>query len=568
MAVLAAQGIRAPTGGIDNTLLSIDIDQFEAALWPPHQSDVGRRANAALATHFPVSSQTARVISTQKARSFDDDYYHRIHNSPRELPLGNVVSTQSADVYVWNAHLVARTLNAIDGVGDGILVEGQPAAPLLFQPLTELIWQLSVTPDSQPQVDTTIDWIFDNGESPGVHVTAQRIVAWAFAPDWADGITEQLEWLTEILRSESAAEQRRSLRIAPRRTFSAPMLIDGRERQLLDLALFGWGARLWALPIWPDIQLLSAPVSAGAVRINCATTHLDFHAGGLALLRGDDAFTVEVAEVLAVDATGIDLRRPIQQVWPAGSRLYPARPAQLVEQPQQTRLTDMADSLDVEFLVMEPSDWPEIMPATLYRGWPVLETPPDESEDITSQYERLLSTLDSGSALPLLTDIVGRALPVRSWRWLEQGRAQRAALRSLLYALRGQQKAIWIPSHADDLTPVATIASVATTIDIAYCGYTRFGQSRPGRRDIRIELLSGVAYHRRITGSTEISTSVERISIDVSLGANVEPSAIMRISWLVLSRGSSDQAVIDHQTDSEGVAACAVTFRGVRDDEF
>lgn len=567
MAVLAAQGIKAPAGGIDNPHLSIDIDQFDASLWPPHEIDIGRRVNAALATHFPVS-QASRSISTQKARSFDDDYYHRIHISPRELALGNVVSTQSADVYVWNSHLVPRTVTSITGADDGMLLTGQPAAPLLMQPLTELVWHLSVTPDGQPQLDTTVSWIFSNGEEPGVRVTAQRIVAWGFAPNWSDGIQERLDWLTEILQSESAAEQRRSLRIAPRRTFAGPMLIDGRERQLLDLVLFGWGARLWALPIWPDIQLLSAAVSAGAVRINCATQYLDFHAGGLALLRGESAFVVEVAEVLAVDATGIDLRRPIQQAWPAGSRLYPARTAQLVEQPQRSRLTDMAESADVEFLVMEPSDWPEVMPATLYRGWPVLETPPDESEDITSQYERLLSTLDSGFALPLLTDVAARALPVRSWRWLEQGRAERAALRSLLYALRGQQAAIWIPSHADDLTPVATIASAATTIDIAWCGYTRFGQAKPGRRDIRIELYSGTAYHRRITGSTEISASVERISIDAALGANVEPAAIMRISWIVLSRGSSDQVTIEHQTDSEGVAACAVTFRGVRDDEF
>ncbi|MGV8664248.1 hypothetical protein ACV357_34965, partial [Pseudomonas aeruginosa] len=47
------------------------------------------------------------------------------------------------------------------------------------------------------------------------------------------------------------------------------------------------------------------------------------------------------------------------------------------------------------------------MPATMYRGRPVLEQRPDESEDLTSSYQRLLSTLDNGSAIPRVTDVAG-----------------------------------------------------------------------------------------------------------------------------------------------------------------
>lgn len=127
---------------------------------------------------------------------------------------------------------------------------------------------------------------------------------------------------------------------------------------------------------------------------------------------------------------------------------------------------------------------------------------------------------------------------------------------------------VWLPTHADDLTVVATIGALSTVMDIEYIGYTRFAQARAGRRDIRLQLWNGSVFYRRITGCTELSTSVERLVFDTALGTQVEPSDIARVSWMVLSRLSGDQVEIDHQVDSEGVASCSLTFRGVRDDEF
>ena len=53
----------------------------------------------------------------------------------------------------------------------------------------------------------------------------------AFEPNWRDGVTETLEWLTDVLQSKiSGYEQRRSVRITPRRFFEASeMLISTDE---------------------------------------------------------------------------------------------------------------------------------------------------------------------------------------------------------------------------------------------------------------------------------------------------------------------------------------------------
>lgn len=567
MAVLTARHVRPTQGEIDNPHLTIDHNSFSWVRQPTESEAQRGPGGAAVIAHWPVEAN-GRTVEGQRCGAFLDDFYHRIHISPLQLDLGNVVSAQTTAVYLWNAFLEPRTLSAINGLSEGLLISGQPAPPLLFQALKELQWQVTVTPDGQPVLDTTVEWAFDNGAKVGLRITASRIIAWSFAPDWADGVVERLTWATDILQSESGVEQRRAIRLAPRREFEASMYVEARERQLLDMALFGWGSRVWALPIWHEVQLLGVGALAGALSITCSTQYLEFRAGGLAMLRGESAFSSETVEIDAVTANSLLLKRPTQQTWPAGSRLYPVRSAQLTQQPSLSRLTDTASSADVQFLVVEPCDWSALMPATLYRGRPVFETRPDEGEDLTSSYQRLLLTLDSGSAIPLMTDTANRAFPVQAHRWLEMGRAERAALRSFIYAMKGRQKAVWLPTHADDLTLVDIVSSLATTLDIANIGYSRFASAKPGRRDIRVELWDGSVFYRRITGSSELSADIERVAIDTTFGRQILPADVLRISWLALCRQDSDTVEIEHMTDSEGLAATQLVFRGVRDDEF
>lgn len=391
-------------------------------------------------------------------------------------------------------------------------------------------------------------------------------VVFPFAPDWGDGITERLQFLTRVLASETAAEQRAGLRLAPRRQFDAPVYLVGRERQMFDLSIYARGAQQWLLPIWHEIQLLVADLPAASSSIPCDTEHLEFTAGGRALLRGEHAWEFEEVTIDSVEPEGLVLDGITAAAWPAGTRLYPLRRARLVEQPQVTRITDIAASAAVSFLIDEPCDWTAVMPATLYRSFPVLERRPDESENLTSRYERLLQVLDVGTALPVTTDTADRPLPILGWRWLDLGRAERAQLRSLLYALDGRRRPVWLPTHADDLTLVAPAVSGSNQIDVANVGAAIY--HGPGRRDLRIELHNGTVLHRRIVDAGVISANVERLQLNAAHGVALSSAAVRRISWMSLCRLAGDDVEIRHITDSEGVAQCEMTFRGVRDDEF
>lgn len=522
------------------------------------------------ARQVTVPQHVADQLRGEPQALFGDDFFDRIHVEPRVLNLGNVSSVQRRAVRVWNAYR-SRALTLTDAAltgGEGIVLTAPGVPPLPFAPLSERTWQVAVGTDGPPVIAATLAFAFDGFANISVVITGQRIVAWAFAPDWSRGVLERLAWKTDILTSPTHVEQRRGLRSAPRRSFEATMIVDGRERVLLDLAVFGWGGRTWALPIWPDVQWLSNEHALGVRVIACDPIHRDFRVGGLVQLRGKTAFDVEVAEVQAIGAASITLRHPTTKAWPRGSRLYPVRTARLAEPPKVTRLTDQAASVRARFDVVEACEWPAITDAPTYRGLPVLAQRPDESESLSNSWQRALLALDNEFGRPFVMDPSDWAAVSQAHQWRMHGRPERANVRSWLYTLRGRQCALWRPTHADDLTVVANVAGTATALDVANVGLARFAGLRPGRRDVRIELRDGQTFHRRITAAVALDDDIERLTVDAVLGVDLRPRDVLRISFLVLCRGDSDEAEIEHHTDSDGAADASIVLRAVRDSDI
>ncbi|MGO1069712.1 hypothetical protein [Lysobacter sp. CA199] len=513
----------------------------------------------------PIHVADRRVGAPQAM--FGDDFFDRIHVAPQVLNLGNISSVQQRAVRAWNAYR-ARALTLTDAAlsgGEGIVLTAPGAPPLPFAPLSERTWQIAVGTDGPPVIAATLAFQFDGFAAIPVVITGQRIVAWAFVPDWSRGVLERLAWKTDILTSPTQVEQRRGLRSAPRRSFEATMIVDGRERVLLDLAVFGWGGRTWALPIWPDGQWLASDHALGIQVIACDPSLRDFRVGGLVQLRGKTAFDVEVAEVEAIGGASITLRHPTTKAWPRGTRVYPVRTARLAEPPKVKRLTDQAASVSARFDVVEACEWPAITDAPMYRGYPVLAQRPDETESLSNGWQRALLTLDNEFGRPFVMDPADWAAVSHAHAWRMHGRVEHARVRSWLYTLRGRQCVVWRPTHADDLTLVANVAGTATALDVANVGLARFAGLRPGRRDVRIEVRGGDALHRRITAAVALDDDIERLTIDAPLGVDLRPRDVLRISFLVLSRGDSDEAEIEHHTDSDGAADASIVLRAVRD---
>lgn len=389
---------------------------------------------------------------------------------------------------------------------------------------------------------------------------------WPVPPDWADGVRETLDWLTDYLPARNGKAQKRELRQAPRRVIEFSVINDEQGRRVADAILNDAGGRYWLLPIWHDVQLLNAPLASDATSITCAPAGRDFRAGGKALLwlAVNDWTVLDVEDV--VDGALV-LSTATSRTWQAGTRLYPLRKAHLVEQPQETIWTDESGTRSIQMLIDEPCDWVAGLPAATYRGVPVLELRPDQGEDLQQTFRRLQEPVDVGTGLVTLFDWGGRAFREASVTWLAYGVEANNELRSLLYGLRGRMQTLWVPTWNNDLKVTNDIAAASTHITVEWAGYTVFGRMQPNRRDIRIELLDGTVYYRRLTDAQESGDS-ELLTIDSALGVLVQRQNIRQVSFLVLAEKASDTAELLHDTDIEGLTRLTTAFIGVRNDDI
>ena len=501
--------------------------------------------------------------------TFGYDWYDRIHISSYDFALGNLIGEQLRSLTIWNAYRRARVLEHLQlSNAEGITVFGQPAPPLQFAPLQQRSYNLRVAQDGPALVDATITFDFDEGQAYAIRITGYRITAWPWLPDWeaGDGVTERLAWVTDVMTSKSTGrKQKRKLRQAPRRGFEFVVLASDQQRRVIESALYTWASRQWAFPIPTDGRIVPDSLPAGVSTIAVDTTGLDYRDGGQAMLRTNSAAN-EVIEILRVFPDRLELSRPTTRAWPRGVQLFPVRYARHQQWPTQTMFSDDASQLRVSFILAEPCDWPAASAPALYRGLPVLEWRPDESESPTSIMQRSTLVLDNQVGPVAVVDLSNRTSRNDGMSWMLEGRDQQASMRSWLYYFAGRCKEAWIPSWTADLLVVAGISASDVALVVEWSGYTRFVRRQPNRRDLRIELLDGSVFYRRITDATEIDDQTEQVVLDAAFDRAITPGQIRLISFMTVSELESDEVAWKHITDADGVATVRLDFNGVVND--
>ncbi len=530
-------------------------------------------AGGAIMSAPPGSSPTvygrlagADAFAGDTSPMFGAELYNRIHYSTLAIDLGNLVGDQQRVITVWNAYRRARTLeDVVLTGGEGITLTAEPGEVLPFQygPLQLRSYQIAAGTSGPPTVEATLLFDFDLGESETIEITGARVTAWTWPPDWAQSMLERLEWRTDVLRAYRGQEQARALRINPRQAVEFTVTAEGDARRHMEAVLWNWAARVFAVPLWHDGLELEAPLLGGSTSIPLDPAMRDFRVGALVLLLGETARDFEVVEVASVAGAAIGLVRPTLQAWPTGTRVYPARTARLSDETSLPRFTGQASTARLRFEMVEPAEWTADA-GPLYRGYPVLEERPDWADDLDMSTQRKLAVLDSGIGPVEVEDEAQMPFTAQRMRWILRDRTELDAYRKRLFALRGKQGRIWVPTWSQDLAPVAGMSSVATNIDVRWCGYTTYQALAVNRRDLRIELADGTVLYRRITGSVELDADTERLTIDAALGVTVPADGFALVSFLSLARQDSDAAELAWFTGD--AAESAATLRSLRHD--
>jgi hypothetical protein len=400
------------------------------------------------------------------------------------------------------------------------------------------------------------------GHSVAIVVSSGPPPLWALTPDWATPVREKLGFLTDVLPAWTGYEQRRMLRIAPRRVFSFSTIASQAEKRYVENTLFAWSALVWSLPIFPDGQRLPDPISISDTTIACDTVDREFVNGGFAIAI-QDALTTEVFQISTVASNLLNLMVPAVSAWPAGTRLYPLRNARLLSYPKILHDSQQMLSVSIDFTIVEPCDWPAASGLATYRTLPVLEDSPDVSSAGAGDYSREANITDSITGVLDVDDTAQLGFPGNIHQWFLKGRTARSNFRKLLYLLKGRAGMIWVPSYDADLMLVGSLGSSAVAMTVEACGLARLAAVQ-NRRDIRIELTTGAIYYRRlVSAAAGMTSATEVVTLDSALGSAIAAAQVRRISFMALSRLDADEIEITHLTMADGIATAQTPFRAI-----
>lgn len=382
---------------------------------------------------------------------------------------------------------------------------------------------------------------------------------WSFPPNWDRGILEGLEWATDVLASENGTEQRISKRLTPRRSFEASFFIRTGDLQYFQNYMSRNQSADTVIPVWHQVTRTTAASAIGTDLIYLDTAYREYRVGGLVYLRGKDSRKWEVATILAITSTTLQLVANLEKAWPKGTYVYPALIGEMEDAISTKKITDTAIEVTTRFYVTAANPYP---PARYffrkYFQVPVLELKPDESEDLTASYRRNMSVFDSGRGKARRLDLYQRAMNSVSYRWAFIGRIKHHRLREFLYYLRGRAKAVWVPSFMNDFTPMVQPTSSFSTITVENVGFTSLDIASTERVNIRIVLSNGAIGYRKITSSVELGDT-EVLTLD-SPFYTPDNVTITQISYIDLYRLDQDSVELNHITDTEGVTTTSVIW--------
>lgn len=384
-------------------------------------------------------------------------------------------------------------------------------------------------------------------------------------PNWKDGIMDRIEWQTDVMISETGAEQRRPIRLFPRRSFEASFLRWEENRTILDSTIAGIGSAPLLLPLWHDMTGTENDAPAGSVRIDAQVRVKDFNVGDVVLLRRDLEWDYE-ANIIAgmdIDAGQITLAYGLQKDTPRGTRLYPVRVAQIREAATGSQLTDAVATTQIRFHCLEKYDlepsWSNL-PVYSRTGLHIFNLPSDwkNGNDVSSS--RQLYVFDNQSGVLTTVDPGLQNIGSVKKQYTITGRTNDRQFRQLLFALKGRTMTFHLPQDTNDFILTRDISGAEGALVVRRCGYTQFvGSTQETKRDIMIELYDGTAIPTTIISSRTVENE-EWLFLAQSI-PSTPMHMVRRIGYMPVARLDIDGVEIKRLTDSAGTSQVSLTFK-------
>lgn len=480
-----------------------------------------------------------------------ETWWESFHVIPRSFAFGNLLSAQSEPIEIYSAfrRLDQNWTAFINNSGQGITITGQPSLPYTFVPQSDggLSLELLVSTSGQPNVDTTLDFVFGTvPQTVEVPITLRRVVLFSIQPELP--FTERLQWLTEVQEHVDGTEQRISARKNPRQTFEWNFIMrDGIERAFYQNILFDWQARVFGLPVWYELTRTTSALTVGETTISVASTDFaDYRVGGLFLIF-QDRNTFDVLDVGSVTSGSVVSVSGINNDYPAGTFVMPLRTGTARASIQSSRFISGDANTAIIFTVTDNDvDLADTSAFNTYDGKVLIDTCNSVRGSMSEEFQRDIIELDPQTGVRQLDSPWANGKRVHQLALLAAGNQQLWEIRGLLHALRGRQISFYVPTFTKDFEPDGDIPA-GSIVNVKNVGYTQFVQSRQPRNVLRIEFNNGDADEiREILSSSEVDSTREALTLDTAVSAHLE-SEVKRMSIVEKVRWDSDSIAIRHE---------------------
>lgn len=390
-----------------------------------------------------------------------------------------------------------------------------------------------------------------------LHGKAARV--FPFKPDWSQPINETIEYRTNVMTALSGREQRQGLRQIPRRGFDYRVMANNNDARIMDAMMREWMDRWFAYPAWPDGSLLTTPVSAGAMAVNCDTIYRSFAEGEYAIFyTSSEVF--EVVEVAAVTPSGLTLAEPTVYDWDAGSNIYPLILGHMGTSLSTQRLSDQLSVFNVAFSGsgdVTPSGLPLLAPDVMYDGLEVIMHSPNWRNNIQHDFMRDFRTLDNGFG-PVGYYRKRNFTPVtKQFEWFLKTRQDIHKFKGFLSRAQGQLKPFWVPSWNEDAVIADTYAPNNAQLLIGGTANIDIVGMNTSYNRLRVIDPFGQSYFRTILAMSVVGDNTA-IQLDSALPSKPTPDTGWRVQFLQASRLAVDRVVIPWVTNSAAIPSTAM----------
>lgn len=407
----------------------------------------------------------------------------------------------------------------------------------------------------------------------GAMDTRRAMQVFTVLPNWADGLLERIEYLTDILGGERASEQRRALRTNHRRSIEASFLRKGVTRARLANFFAGVGSKPFLMPLWHEqhrLQYPLGPASPLLVFPEDTLAQREFRAGDTAIVFDKDPNVFDVVVLQGIDLANdtVSIGAGLTRTWDDGARIIPLRKARLMDAPSMDNRTDSIATMQLRFELLDGA-------TPFDESWghcaPLFTLEPNWRDSVVSGYERLTFQLDNSIAAPSVVDPSDQTQVTMRAGFVLRGRERVTYLRKFIAAARGRARRFYMPTHTNDVHPLGDISAGQTYFDIEPAALWESTQTRQfSRRVLGFFFVDGSAPLYRTVLSVEpvglsgppYAMSAERLLLDQAMPA-VLMRNVARISWMQAVRFDQDAFEINHMVDSSAVVRTTLVFKGV-----